>query len=87
MVGTGRFELPRLGSASHPPAGFIPTQPLRGCSANWGARGRAVLERICRCKLKFQEYFSMVGTGRFELPTPRTPSGLTAYSALYRRLP
>jgi hypothetical protein len=28
----------------------------------------------------------LVGTGRFELPTPRTPSGFAAFSAIYRYL-
>jgi hypothetical protein len=29
----------------------------------------------------------LVGTGRFELPTPRTPSGLAVFSAVSRHLP
>jgi hypothetical protein len=29
----------------------------------------------------------IVGTGRFELPIPRTPSGLSEFSAVYRQLP
>ncbi len=32
MVGTGRFELPRLGFASPPSQAFFRAQPLRGCS-------------------------------------------------------
>ena len=29
----------------------------------------------------------LVGTGRFELPTPRTPSGLTIFSVIYHEIP
>ncbi len=71
MVGTGRFELPN-GSALPNSPSQAALMRLRGrCGAGWGA-SRVGLEDLRR--MKGIGKTEMVGTGRFELPTPRTPS-------------
>jgi hypothetical protein len=82
MVGTGRFPPQRpgpvagdpgtaewLGFASHPSQAGLGNSPERtprlGCFV-----GRPQE----RHRIEFLSKTEMVGTGRFELPTPRTPS-------------
>src|SRR5690242_5088636 len=71
MVGTGGFEPPRLGFASHPLQSFFAA--AAACLLAIGVlRGSAV--ECLNGSSRFARGKGMVGTGGFEPPTPCTPS-------------
>ena len=71
MVGTGRFELPIGSTGSRAPR--MRDRRIRCANAGWGASWPAV-EESAAYGAEIERGEIMVGTGRFELPTPRTPS-------------
>ena len=72
MVGTGRFELPNGSPTARTPRRRCWCR-AQGRMTDLGARGSARNCRLVHEQMRFEERL-MVGTGRFELPTPRTPS-------------
>ena len=77
MVGTGRFELPHgstpLRGVSPPSQAGLDAHPLRYCA--WlGCFVDRQSRRVAGMLTVLDLRRVMVGTGRFELPTPRTPS-------------
>ena len=74
MVGTGRFELPNSSCRARAPSqGFYSCASASLLRSLWGASW--VGTQVPYKPLKgLQRKQRMVGTGRFELPTPRTPS-------------
>ena len=80
---------------SLPRAWFLPRFPRRPDSAHLrcaAMRGLGCFvdrqsRRVAEMRTVLDLRRVMVGTGRFELPTPRTPSGLAVFSALSCQLP
>jgi hypothetical protein len=74
LVGTGRFELPNCSPFRLAPSQAFSAAPLRSAAGLWGARCRQCLNYQIALRPRDDKTEKMVGTGRFELPTPRTPS-------------
>jgi hypothetical protein len=72
MVGTGRFELPKARLRLVPLAGVI--DGVRHAPAGLGCFVGRPKNRKAAVEAASAACNAMVGTGRFELPTPRTPS-------------
>ena len=83
LVGTGRFEL-RDAAAQRTPRSLFSCAARSAAAHDWGARGRPY-EPVPGAAQDLKE--KLVGTGRFELPTPRTPSGGSMFSQVYHSLP
>src|SRR5882724_283287 len=59
--------------AAAPRTAFVCAHPLRSCASPLGCSWSA-LQKFCRLQKSDLWDKELVGTGRFELPTPRTPS-------------
>jgi hypothetical protein len=69
----------RIGVASGGPPGCQPCYPITGSRKGQSVRRKPRPRERCRPHSRFNRTegrvnLNMVGTGRFELPTPRTPS-------------
>jgi hypothetical protein len=73
MVGTGRFELPNaLVLANERPLANVLVRAFASRPRGTLGCSRSALKLTLGAEICARE--KMVGTGRFELPTPRTPS-------------